>query len=164
MAKPLSNDTPLKPNQKKFIKHKIATGNSAKAATLAGFGDPGYGSYLMKQPKIQNALQQALDKAGITDELIAKKIKQQLEAYHVKKDGGKKYPDYHARDKGIDKVIKIKGGYAPEKHEIRQEKLVLIITPETIKGLKDAKAITEADVEVIEAEALKEEEDAEIRD
>ena len=155
MAKPLDNSSSLSRRQKKFVKKVIETGNQSKAASLAGY-DSGYASYLAKQPKIQTAIQLALDKAGLTDVKVADLLKQGTKAYYVKKDGGKRYPDFHARDKSIDKIIKVKGGYAPEKHEIKQTKLTLIITSDTFKGLKDAEAITEAEIEEISRERLEE--------
>ena len=158
MPKPLKEDTPLTLRQKKFVKKFIETGNQAKAAMLAGYSQPGEGSYLTKQPKIQTALQVALDNAGLTDVKVADLLKEGSKAYYVKKDGGRKYPDFHARDKSVDKIIKIKGGYAPEKHEVMEKKLVIILSPEMRRGLIDAKAVTEAEVEVVEAEILAEEE------
>jgi len=158
MPKPLNEDTPLTMRQKKFVKKFIETGNQAKAASLAGYAQPGEGSYLTKQPKIQTSIQKALDDAGLTDVKVADLLKDGTKAYYVKKDGGRKYPDFHARDKSVDKIIKIKGGYAPEKHEIMEKKLVIILSPETRKGLIDARAITEEEADVIEAEVLAEEE------
>lgn len=156
MAKPLSTETTNR-KQKKFIRKVVETGNYRKSAELTGY-DAQYGSYLMRQPKIQTELQLALEKAGLTDETIAEKIKEGQKATYVRKDGGKKYPDYHARHKYLDTQIKIGGGYAPEKHEIQQKKLVVILSPELRKGLIDARAITEAEAGVIEAEVLEEQE------
>jgi len=110
----------------------------------------------MRQPKIQSELQLALDNAGLGNDVIASKIQEGLEATYVKKDGGTQYKDYHAIHKYLDMAVKIGGGYAPEKHEIKQEKLTLIVTPEVIKGLKDARAITEADLEILDAEVIEE--------
>ena len=155
MAKQLSTKTTSR-KQKKFIRKVVETGNYRKSAELAGY-DSGYGSYLMRQPKIQTELQLALEKAGLTDETIAKKIKEGQKATYVKKDGGKAYPDFHARHKYLDTQIKIGGGYAPEKHEIQQKKLVVILSPELRKGLIDAEAMTEEEMEVIEAEVVREE-------
>lgn len=156
MAKPLDISKPTNRKQKKFIRKVVETGDVPRAASLSGY-ESGYGSFLMKQPRIMSELQEALDKEGLGNSKIAEMLKEGLEAYYVKKDGGVEYPDFHARDKTIDKLIKIGGGYAPEKHEIRHEKLTLIVTPEVIKGLKDARAITDADIDVIEAEVIEEE-------
>ena len=154
MAKALSMK-PTSRKQKKFIRKVVETGNYRKSAELAGY-DAQYGSYLARQPKIQTELQQALVKAGLTDDTVAEKIDEGQKATYVKKDGGTEYPDYHARHKYVDMQIKIGGGYAPEKHEIQQKKLVIILSPELRKGLIDARAITEAEAEVIEAAVLEE--------
>ena len=152
MAKQLTNKVTNR-KQKKFVKKLVETGgNVARATDLAGY-EHGYGYHLMKQPKIQTELQVALENAGLTDATLADKIKEGQESTYVKKDGGIEYPDNHARHKFLDMQIKIGGGYAPEKHEIQQKKLVVILSPELRKGLIDARAITEAEAEVIEAEA-----------
>jgi phage terminase small subunit len=146
----------LNKKQKKFVKHLAETGNVTKATHLAGYSQQPYGSWLKRQPQIQTALQEALEKQELTDNKVAGEIKKGLKATYVKKDEGKKYPDFHARHKYLDTLIKIKGGYAPEKHEIRQEKLTLIVTPDVINGLKDAKAISDDEAEAIEAEIIEE--------
>lgn len=159
MAKQLTNKITNR-KQKKFVKKLVETGgNVARATDLAGY-EHGYGYHLMKQPKIQTELQVALENAGLTDDTIADKIEEGQQATYVKKDGGTEYPDYHARHKYVDMQIKIGGGYAPEKHEIKQEKLVVILSPELRKGLIDAEAMTEDEMEVIEAEVIKEESSA----
>jgi len=159
MAKQLTKKSTNR-KQKKFVKKVIETGHNIRKATdLAGY-EPGYGYHLMKQPKIQNEIQLALERAGLTDDTIAEKIKEGQNATYVKKDGGKKYKDFHAIHKYVDMQVKIGGGYAPEKHEIKQEKLVVILSPELRKGLIDAEAMTEDEMEVIEAEVIKEEKDA----
>lgn len=137
--------------QKKFVRKVIETGHNIRKATdLAGYA-PGHGYHLMKQPKIQNEIQLALEKAGLTNDSLADGIKDGQQATYVKKDKGKAYPDYHARHKYYDMQVKIEGGYAPEKHEIKQEKLILNVTLDTIKGLKDARG------DIVDGEVLEEE-------
>jgi hypothetical protein len=153
----LKEDTRLLPKMKKFARRVAKTGEILKSATDVGYKG-NYGSQLMKNEKIQTAIQVEMDRQGTTTERIVEKIDEGMEAYRVIRDGGKKYPDFHVRKEYVDIALKIRGDYAPEKHEIRQEKLILVITPETIKGLKDAGAITDDDAEVITAEAIEEEE------
>ena len=152
----LKKDTPLLPKMKKFARRVAKTGEVIKSGTDVGYKG-NYGSQLMKNPKIQTAIQIEMDRIGTTTEKIARKIDEGMDAYRVIRDKGKKYPDFHVRKEYIDMAVKIRGDYAPEKHQITQEKLVLIITPETIKGLKDAEAITESEVDVITAEIVEEE-------
>lgn len=131
---------------KQFMKNVLDGDNVGIAAKRAGFISDKYGHYLMKQPVILTALQRVMEQKGLTDEYIAKKIKQGLNAYYVKKDGGKKYPDFHARDKFVDKVLKVRGDYAPEKHQIEEKRITLVITPDFLKGLVDSKTISKDDV------------------
>ena len=153
----LKDDTPLKPRMKKYARKVAQTGEILKSANDVGYKG-NYGSQLIQNPKIQTAIQVEMDKQGTTTEKIARKIDEGMEAFRVIRDKGKQYPDFHVRKEYVDMALKIRGDYAPEKHEIRQEKLILVITSETIKGLKDAGAITDADAEVITAEAIEEEE------
>ena len=152
----LKKNTPLTVKQKKYVRRVAETGAIWKSATDVGFKQPGYGSQLMQNPKILTAIQVELDNMGATADVIARKIRKGFDATRVIKDEGKKYPDFHAQHKFLDMALKIRGDYAPEKHEIRQETLTLIVTPETIKGLEDAEAITKAEVKILTTEATKE--------
>ena len=154
----LKEDTALLPKMKKYARRVAETGEIIRSATDVGYRG-NYGSQLMKNPKILTAIQQEMDNLNVDTEAIVRKIKQGLNAYRVIKDGGKKYKDFHAQHKFLDMVLKIRGDYAPEKHEIRQEKLTLIITPEVLKGLKDSEAITDAEAEAITVEAEEEQEE-----
>lgn len=151
----LKDDTPLLPKMKKYARKVAETGEIIKSATDVGYKG-NYGSQLMKNPKILTAIQQEMDNLNVDTHAIVRKIKEGLNAYRVIKDGGKKYKDFHAQHKFLDMALKIRGDYAPEKHEIRQEKLVIILSPALRKGLIDAEAISEDEMEIIEAEALEE--------
>jgi len=155
----LKKDTPLLPRMKKYARRCAETGEIIKSATDVGYKG-NYGSQLMRNPKILTALQEELDALGVNKELVVRKLKAGLNAYRVVKDGGKKYKDFHAIHKYLDMYMKLEGHYAPEKHEIRQEKLVIVLSPDMRKGLIDAEAITEKEADVIEAEIIKEESDA----
>lgn len=150
----LKEHTENTPRQKKFVRELAKTGEIGKSALKAGYKDPNYGSQLMMNPKIVTALQIELENQGVTREKIVKKINEGLNATRVIKDGGKKYKDYHAIHKFLDTYLKITGEYAPEKHQIEEKRITIVITPETLKGLKDAKAITDADIEEIRQENL----------
>lgn len=155
MSRPLSNDTPLTDKEKRFVKKYVQTGRVGEASLWAGYTNTHHGSFLKAQPKIQNALMVAMEKAGVTDSNISRKIKQGMNAkYPPKRDGAKQYPDYFTRKHYIDMVLKVRGDYAPEKHEISQKQIVIVMNPETIKGLVDAKAVSEEEAEVLEAEII----------
>lgn len=147
----------LTKRNRKFVEAVARTGEIGKSAISSGYHRT-YGSQLMGMPKIQTALQKALEEKGVDDNKLALKLKQGLNAKTApKKEGGKQYPDHYIRHKFLETAIKIKGGFAPEKHEIEHKQIILNITAETIKGLKDAKAITEEEAEVIEGELLEDE-------
>ena len=155
----LKKDTPLLPRMKKYARRAAETGEIIKAATDVGYKG-NYGSQLMRNPKIQTALQEELELLGVTKELIVRKLKQGLNAYRVLKDDGKKYKDFHAIVKYLDMYMKLEGHYAPEKHELKQERLVIVLGADMRKGLIDAEAITEEEADIIEAEIVEEESDA----
>lgn len=157
MPDKLHDNGKISRKEDKFVKNVVKHADVAKATDLAGLSK-GYGYHLMKQSKILNRIQQELENVGLGDITVAKKLKKMLKATMVKKDGGREYLDNHAVLKALDMIIKIKGGYAPEETISRQEKMIFIITPETIKGLKDAK-VGKEDLEIIEVEAITEEED-----
>ncbi len=119
----LKEDTPLKPKMKKYVRRLAKTGEIMKSANDVGYKG-NYGSQLLKNPKIQTALQEELDALGVDKELVVRKLKQGLSAYRVIRDGGTKYKDFHAIHKYLDMYMKLEGHYAPEKHEIKQEKLI----------------------------------------
>lgn len=150
----LKEHTELKPKQKKFVKELAKTGEIGKSALRAGYKDPKYGSQLMMNQKMLTALQAELEALEVNKELIVRKIKEGLNATRVIRDGGKKYEDFHARHKFLDMLLKVRGDYAPEKHQIEEKRITIVITPETLRGLKDAKAITDADIKEISKETL----------
>ena len=95
--------------QKKFVKKFVESGKVSVAAANAGYGSPGYGSYLKAQPNIQNAIERAMVKAGISDTEIGKKIKEGLSATTPPlygKDGETQikpeHPDFHVRKEYVD--------------------------------------------------------------
>ena len=149
--------TELNVKHKKFVKNLARTGNTKKAATLVGFS-PEYGQKLTRDRMILTRLQVELDKQGLDDKSLVAKLADGLEAYYVKKDGGEQYPDFHAIQKMLDTIFKLRGDYAPEKHEITQKQVIIQFTPEFMKGLKDSKMLSGEECEIIESEALKEDE------
>ena len=152
--------TALNIRHRRFVNNVLTGKSFRKSALLAGFRDTGYGSFLMKQPFILNALAEIMEKQGITDDRIAKKVKEGLNAYLVRRDGGKQSPDFHARHKYVETYLDITGKKAPQKIESEHREIVIIFTPEVLKGLKDSGAITEEDMQkenIIDAEVITEE-------
>lgn len=157
MSKPLSKDTKPNIKHKKYVQNRLSGHNKALSARKAGFISQGYGSFLDRQPMIQTMLQQALEKKGLTDDKVADVLDDGLKSFYVKKDGGTEYPDFHAREKYLVDLIKIKGGFAPEKHEVTEKRIILMITPDFKKGLLDSGLIDKDGEKIIDAEIIKEE-------
>jgi hypothetical protein len=141
----------LSPRHKKFIK-SVLKGNSYRAsAKLAGYKDLDYGSRLMKDATIQNALLQRMQEAGITDTLLAKKLKDGLNAKTVPRaDGGKRYDDQFVRKQFLDIIFKITGAYAPERFESVNKQITLVIDGQMLEALKDTKVLDAEELEYLE--------------
>jgi len=139
--------TKKKKTAEKFAKKLVQHGNKELAAQQCGLA-PHYGYQIAKQPEFLTALQQVLEDEELTDVVIAQTIKKGLNAYYVRKDKGEKYPDFHAIDKALTQLIKIKGGYAAEKTEHVEKRMVFNVTPETIKAMRDC-GKPEKEIEVL---------------
>jgi hypothetical protein len=150
-------DKGLNRKQHKF-KREILKGNSVReAAELSGYGGS-YGYHLMEQPKIISAIQVELDKQGIEDEFIVKRIKQGCNAYLVKSGMGgvKKYPDFKARESYIKLVLNLRGDLKPDAQIVQNKQINIVMSPDFVKGLVDSKKITAVEAEVISTEVLNE--------
>ncbi len=134
--------------EKKFVKAFLETHEIGRSAVLAGYADPTYGSKLMRNPRILTAIQEAMEKAGIHDEYLAKKLKEGLEATYPMKYSSRgrviqeREPDYFTRAIYLDKAFRIRGDFAPEKQEVTEKRISIVITPELVKGLLDSEAIS----------------------
>lgn len=141
--------------EKKFVKNIVQTGEIGRSAVLAGYSDPSYGTRLLQTDRVKRAILVALDQAGIEDSYLARKLKEGCEAtYPLKRASNGEIiqdrdPDYFTQAIYLDKILKVRGDYAPEKHEVTEKKIVVMITPDLIKGLVDAEAITEIEAEEV---------------
>ena len=144
----------LSPRQKKFVKKVLETGNFTKSALEAGYATREYGVVLKNKEEIREALLEALAKQGVSNELIAKRIREGLDALTPKRFSAKgtliqeEVPDHFARNLYLDKILKISGAILqPEKVELNQSKnITIILNSEMVKALLDTEAI---DAEVI---------------
>lgn len=152
MTDALSPATPLTERQKRFVGNFVSTGRAGEAALRAGYSDTSQGYWLKQQPKIQEAIQEEMEKQGVTNAMLVRKLKEGLNATYPEKRSAEgfvmqeKSPDFFTRDKYLDKAFKVKGAYAPEKHLHEHRQLIINITPEVIKGLMDAGAIRPEEV------------------
>lgn len=138
--------------EKKFIKNVALTQEIGRSAVLAGYSDPSYGTQLLKNPRIREAVIAAMEKAGVTESLLFSKLKEGLEAVYPKKYGARgqlvqdNEPDFFTRAIYLDKGLKVYGAYAPEKQEVTEKRIIVMITPEFVKGLVDTGAVKQEEV------------------
>lgn len=174
-AEPLSKKTPMTLKQKRLIKYYIlCNGNVKEAARRVGINYD-HALWLMKQEKVDTALQKALTKAGVTTELLAVRLKEGMDAEYPAKMSAstglliqEKSPDYFTRHKYSETIIGIRGDKAPEK-SIEEKRIIhLTVSEDMLKGLADAGKIEENEIPVImgelQHEPIREGEDVSTRD
>ena len=141
----------LSVRRKKFVKNYVAGMGVGDAALRAGYAHRTEGSALFREPAVLTALQAALEKAGIDDPYVAKKLKEGLEATYPElrsKDGAvlkPTAPDFFTRGQYLDKAFKVRGDYAPERRVEEKKVLTINVNMETLRGLKDC-GVIEAEV------------------
>lgn len=123
----------LTPKQGKFVKEYIKTGNATKSAEKAGYkGNKEtlrvVGSENLTKPSIQSKILLAHEKAGITDELLAQKLKEGLSSgktLFFQKDGRviskRNCIDYQTRQRYIETAHKLRGDFAPQVIDLQSE-------------------------------------------
>jgi len=147
--------TPLEEMQRKFVRNVVRTGKIGQSALRSGYSHREYGSHLIKQPKIKRAIEEALERAKITDDRLAKNLSDGLDAtWPAKKakDGSvlqAGHPDHLNRRGYQDMIHRIRGDYAPDKLEVSEKLIVINLNIGTLNGLLDSGAITEAEKEEI---------------
>lgn len=87
--------------QAKAIKHIVAGDSVSKAMTKAGYG-PGYAKNPQQLTRTKS-FKEILEKAGITDNKLAKRLNEGLGAT-IKGD-----PDYNVRHKYVETSLRLKG-------------------------------------------------------
>lgn len=143
--------------EKKFVKNIVQCGGIGKSAVLAGYSDPSYGTRLLQVERVKGAVLQALEDAGLGDRYLATKLKEGCEAvYPIKKSSSGSViqdndPDYFVRSIYLDKVLKVRGDYAPEQHEVTEKKIIVMITPGFMKGLIDTEVLSLDEVKELKA-------------
>jgi hypothetical protein len=115
----------LTPKQKKFVKEYLETGCGAEAARRAGYAPNRArttAAETVAKSSVQNAMAELLDKAGLTDDAIAKKLQEGAEALETKffaKDGIVVQKEdviaWDTRLRYLDTALKLKGKYPAKK-------------------------------------------------
>ena len=138
---------PLTDREKKFVKYRTDGCKVGESSLRAGFATPQYGTYLKGQEHIQSAIQEALVKVGLTDDLIAQRLREGVDAtkLEVKKKGKefviKKSPDFAIRHRYIETTMKAKGSLKQEGETTKLQQINIIVTPDVAKGFLDSGVI-----------------------
>jgi len=139
--------------RKKFVKNLVDGLGVGQSALRAGYAHRTEGSALLREPTVLTALQAAMDKVGITNEYLSSKIKDGMEAtYPTKrsKDGNvlqEAAPDFFTRSIYVDKALKVRGDYSPERHIEERRVLTINVNMEMARGLVDCGVL---DAEIVE--------------
>jgi hypothetical protein len=113
--------------QRKFLKGKIEGKSSAQAARDAGYAESTAmraDEQIASKPAVRGAFKKLMEAAGITDELLARRLKEGIDAKETKffqKDGlviSKRTVVYHGeRRSHLELALKLKGRLI-DKHEL----------------------------------------------
>ena len=144
---------PLTIKRKKFIKNYVAGLGVGQSALRAGYAHTSEGSALLSEPSVLTALQTALVKAGIDDPYIASKFKDGMEATYPTKRSKTgivlqaEAPDFFTRGLYLDKALKVRGDYSPERHIEEKRTLTINVNMEMARGLIDCGAVTVEEIQ-----------------
>jgi hypothetical protein len=146
----------LTPRHRRFIKNQMLGMSQQAAAAKAGYA-PAYASQLMRQPLIRSELASQMEQAGITETLLAKKLREGLNAKTPpKKEGGSQYEDQFVRKQFLDVIFKLRGDYAPERKETTEKHITIMMDAAMIKSLKDSRVLTEEECDILDADVIDE--------
>lgn len=143
----------LNVRRKKFIRNLTDGLGVGQSALRAGYASRTEGTALLREPSVLTALQTAMDKAGISDKYLSSKIKEGLEATYptkLSKDGHvlqDQAPDFFTRGLYLDKALKVRGDYSPERHIEEKRTLTINVNMEMARGLVDCGVL---DAEVVD--------------
>lgn len=134
----------LKPRQKRWVQEFAdPTGpgykNATKSAELAGYSPDAAtatGIKLLRDEQVQRAIISALERRGITDDYLAVKMREGLNAEVVElaKHEGKitderSFPDFHARHKYLETAHRLRGDFPNEPAAVQAALIVHVGDP-----------------------------------
>lgn len=149
---------PLTIKRKKFIKNYVSGLGVGQSALRAGFAHASEGSALLCEPTVLTALQTALVKAGIDDPYIASKFRDGMEATYPTKRSKTgivlqaEAPDFFTRGLYLDKALKVRGDYSPERHIEEKRTLTINVNVEMARGLIDCGAVTIEEIQRLDGD------------
>lgn len=160
--------------RRRTIKALMTTDGKKAAAARAGVS-PDYVRSTFKLPAVQQYFRALLNKEGITDNLIAQRIREGLDATiqkeYLTKEGdlvqGEERPDHEQRGRYIDRALALQGMTKPEEKTAEDGKKALVdlskMSADELKNfadalMKSAPVVSEADkrlaaeAEIVEGE------------
>jgi len=156
---------PLTDREKKYVKYRTDGCKTGESSLRAGFASTQYGTYLNAQEHIQGALQSAIEDVGLTNELLAKRLKEGVDATksEVRKKGKEvvitEVTDFGMRHKYIETTMKAKGSLKQEGETTKLQQINIIVTPGAAQGFLDSGVISKKEhkdlKEYIEHEKVK---------
>ena len=156
---------PLTYREKKYVGYRADGCPVGESSLRSGFSSPQYGTYLNAQEHIQSALCEAIEKVGLTDEFLAKRLKEGTDATMLvaKKKGKevvlKEVSDFGMRHKYIETTMKAKGSLKQEGTTTKLQQINIMVTPESAQGFLDSGVINKKEhkdlKEYIEHEKVK---------
>lgn len=132
---------PLTVKQRKLIKARVEGKTLRESAQEAGYSGPESAHRALKTGNANAAMIAALERRGITDDKIAAKVDELMDATKlVGKNADVVAPDNAARLGAVSEANKIKGVYAPTKQEItgKDGKPLALAKPMSVKDLAAA--------------------------
>ena len=145
--------------RKKFVKNLVDGLGVGQAALRAGYAHRTEGSALLREPAVLTALQAAMAKAGIDDTYLSSKIFEGLNATYPEKkskDGGilqaAGQADFFSRNLYLDKALKVRGDYSPERHIEEKRTLTINVNMEMARGLIDCGAVTVEEIQRLDGD------------
>ena len=120
--------------QKIFVKETVRTLNPTEAARIAYNAKKDQTSRViasenLAKPYLREAIEERLEEAGITDDLLFSEHKKVIiQSKHLPSKNG-----------AIDMAYKLKGSYAPDKKQVSNLNININDTEQVLKRLKDLK-------------------------
>ena len=139
---------PLTDREKGYVKYRADGRPVGESSLRAGFSSPQYGTYLNAQEHIASALCKAIEDVGLTDELLAKRLKEGVDATFPEKRSkegvvlvAKDQADFFTRHKYIETTMKAKGSLKQEGTTTKVQQINIMVTPEAAQGFLDSGVI-----------------------
>lgn len=116
--KKVAKKRPLTIKQKKLVKGIVAGKSQKDAAKDAGLNEQ-YASDILKKPEVKASLQELMEAAGLSDDVLLSKHKELLNAKR------EDVPDYQTQKSALEMAYKLKGAFVEKKEVTFPEGLTL---------------------------------------